>query len=193
MALGSAASLVPELLEPHLHGRSPMERRTPIWLQRQVWTSVVALAALAFWVVGVGAGWRGWVLTPSGRGIVGHAQGFGAEAYIWWVPATVLTLTTVLMTIGISVVRHLVDALKAETAPKAEPLTEQAPLTEEEPLTEQAPLTEEEPLTEQAPLTEEEPARSANSAPQYDSDAPQPAEGDDQVSPEAGGSSLADE
>ncbi len=86
-----------------------MAESAPIWKQRQLWTGVMALAALAFWVVGLGAGWRGWILGPNEGGIVAHAQAFGFEAYIWWIPATVLTLTTVLMAIGISIVRHLVD------------------------------------------------------------------------------------
>lgn len=86
-----------------------MARTTPFWKQRQMWTIIVGLVALAFWVVGVGAGWRGWVLTPWDQGIVAHAQGFGVEAYIWWIPATVISLTAVVMAIGIAVVRHLVE------------------------------------------------------------------------------------
>lgn len=86
-----------------------MAQSIPLWKQRQIWTILVALVALAFWVVGLGAGWRGWVLTPFDQGIVAHAQGFGVEAYIWWIPATIISLTAVMMAIGISVVRHLVD------------------------------------------------------------------------------------
>lgn len=83
----------------------------PLWKQRQVWVAVVALAAIAFWVVGLGAGWRGWILTPTDTGIVAHAQGFGQEAFIWWMPATVISLTAVVMAVGVSIVRHLIDGV----------------------------------------------------------------------------------
>lgn len=86
-----------------------MERSTPFWRQRLIWTGVMAAAALAFWIVGLGAGMRGWILSANAGGIVSHAQGFGEDAYIWWIPACILTLTAVVMAIGISIVRHLVD------------------------------------------------------------------------------------
>jgi hypothetical protein len=69
----------------------------------------MAAAALAFWIVGLGVGWRAWILTPSTTGIVAHTQAFGADASAFWIPATVLTLTTAVMAIGLSVVSHLVD------------------------------------------------------------------------------------
>ena len=112
-----------------------MASRTPIWKQRQLLTVVMALAALAFWVVGLGAGWRGWILAPNDGGIVAHAQAFGFEAYIWWIPATVLTLTTMLMAIGIAIIRHLVDG-PVEIVPEQETLPELEPLPEEEPVSE---------------------------------------------------------
>lgn len=97
-----------------------MAQSIPLWKQRQIWTILVALVALAFWVVGLGAGWRGWVLTPFDQGIVAHAQGFGVEAFIWWVPATIISLTAVIMAIGVSVVRHLVQG--PTRTPELEPL-----------------------------------------------------------------------
>lgn len=81
---------------------------------------LVGLAALLFWVVGVGAGLRGWILTEDDWGIVAHAQGFGLEAFVWWIPASVLTLTAVVMAIGTSVVRHLVDG-PVDSVPAVEP------------------------------------------------------------------------
>ena len=76
----------------------------PLWKQGQVRTLLVALGTR---VLGGrrGAGWRGSDLdrlrsrhrSPTLRASV-------SEAYIWWVPATVLTLTTVLMAIGIAIV-----------------------------------------------------------------------------------------
>ena len=101
----------------------------PFWKQRQAWTMVMGLAALAFWVVGLGAGWRGWILASDG-GIVHHAQAFGVEANIWWIPATVLTLTTVLMGIGISIIRHLVDDV-VEVTPGSDTRREEEPVSEE--------------------------------------------------------------
>lgn len=80
-----------------------------LWKSRTLWVALVGFAALGFWVVGLGAGMRGWILTDGERGIVAHAQGFGEMAFIWWTPATIITLTTVVMALGISLVRHLVD------------------------------------------------------------------------------------
>lgn len=109
-----------------------MARSTPWWKQRHIWTAIVALAALAFWVVGLGAGWRGWVLTPFDQGIVAHAQGFGVEAYIWWVPATIITLTAVVMAVGVSVVRHLAG-VSTTASPGLEPVEPLEPLEPVEP------------------------------------------------------------
>lgn len=82
-----------------------MGRTNP--LHHQFWTVLLALAAVAFWVVGVGAGWRGWLLVDDdgvGRGIVAHAQAFGIEAAVWWIPAAVLTLTTWVVSFGVVLV-----------------------------------------------------------------------------------------
>lgn len=86
-----------------------METSTPFLKRRLVWAAVVGLGALAFWVVGLGTGMRGWILSDDARGIVAHAQAFGEQAYIWWIPATVIGLTAVVMASGASIVRHLVD------------------------------------------------------------------------------------
>lgn len=63
------------------------------------------LVSLGFWVVGVGVGWRAWILLDDvepGRGIVAHAAVFGGDALAWWVPASVLTLTTVVIAVAVS-------------------------------------------------------------------------------------------
>lgn len=73
---------------------------------------VFGLGALAFWVVGIGVGWRAWLLlddSDPGRGIVAHAQAFGADASVWWVTASVLTLTTVVAAIGTSALHQLMS------------------------------------------------------------------------------------
>lgn len=78
------------------------------------WSRAGAVAfgvvALAFWVVGVGAGLRAWILVtdndPS-RGIVAHAQAFGIDASVWWIPAAILALTAVVMGLGSAALRHL--------------------------------------------------------------------------------------
>jgi len=85
-----------------------MGRTNP--LHHQFWTVLLALAAVGFWVVGLGAGWRGWLLVDNdgvSRGVVGHAQAFGYEAAVWWIPAAVLTLTTWVVSFGVVVVDRL--------------------------------------------------------------------------------------
>lgn len=109
-----------------------MSNTTPLWKRRQLWTIVMGLAALAFWVVGIGAGARGWILSADSGGIVSHAQGFGTAAYVWWIPASVLTLTTVVMAIGLSIVRHLVDG-PVEVSPERRTVPEKKPLTPKQP------------------------------------------------------------
>ncbi len=96
-------------------GSTPAEARrrimavpTPL-LQRRVWIAAMGIAAIAFWIVGLGVGWRAWILAPPTTGIVAHSLAFGADAAVFWIPASVLTLTTAVMAIGLSVVRHLVD------------------------------------------------------------------------------------
>lgn len=105
-------------------------------LHHRFWTPVVFLAAVAFWVVGIGAGWRGWLLVDNhtvGRGIVAHAQAFGVEAYVWWIPAAVLTLTTWVVSFGVALVDHfllrqgssaLVPPLPTGAGSESEPATE---------------------------------------------------------------------
>jgi len=83
-------------------------------------TVVFGLGALAFWVVGVGAGWRAWLLLDDlepGRGIVAHAQAFGTDASVWWVTAAVLTLTTVVLALGTVALKHLTPAGRNSVAP----------------------------------------------------------------------------
>lgn len=104
-----------------------METTTPFWKRRQLWAVLVGVVALAFWLVGLGAGLRGWMLTEDDRGIVAHAQGFGDMANVWWIPATIITLTAVIMALGTSIVRHIVDGPPAvleveETLETIEPL-----------------------------------------------------------------------
>lgn len=94
-----------------------MDRTTPIWKQRAVWTGLVGLAALAFWVVGIGAGWRAWILGVD-AGIVAKAQQFGTDAHIWWIPAAILTLTAVTMATGIAIVRQLAGGVTGAAAAK---------------------------------------------------------------------------
>lgn len=74
-----------------------------------MWVASVGLVALAFWVVGLGTGMRGWILAENDRGIVAHAQAFGEMAYVWWTPATVITLIAAVMGVGTTIVRHLAD------------------------------------------------------------------------------------
>lgn len=91
--------------------------------------ALFGLGALAFWVVGVGAGWRAWILLDDldpGRGMVAHAQAFGTDASVWWVPATVLTLTTVLIVIAVAVQRHLAAGREERSAGAGDELVEPA-------------------------------------------------------------------
>ena len=86
-------------------------------------TVVFGLGALAFWVVGVGAGWRAWLLlddVEADRGIVAHAQAFGTDASVWWVTAAVLTLTTVVLALGTAALHHLTPAGRAATGSAAD-------------------------------------------------------------------------
>lgn len=115
-------------------------------LHHRFWTLVVFLAAIAFWVVGIGAGWRGWLLVDNdgvSRGIVAHAQAFGVEAYVWWIPAAVLTLTTWVVSFGVAHIDHLLlpqgpSALvpPLPTGVGSEPATESESATESELATE---------------------------------------------------------
>ena len=137
-----------------------MASSVPIWKQRRLWTAAMALAALAFWVVGLGAGMRGWILAPNDGGIVAHAQSFGEDAYIWWIPATVLTLTAVMMAMGTAIVRHLVEEDEA-SATKREPVSSKEKLPKKETSPKKEPLSEKEALPKKQPAqdkVEAEPA-----------------------------------
>lgn len=112
-----------------------MARRTPLIQQRWLWTALVGGAAAAFWVVGLGVGWRAWILAPTAGGIVAHAQAFGTDASLYWIPASVLTLTAAVMAIGLSVVRHLVDG-PVDSVPEQPTLPELAPAPTESPVDE---------------------------------------------------------
>lgn len=94
-----------------------------VMFQRTYWALAVALVAAAFWVVGILAGIRGWLMTEKPYGIGGSVQEFGEAATVWWVPGSVLTLTAVVMGVGIAVVRHVVDGPVEvkETLPELEP------------------------------------------------------------------------
>lgn len=98
------------------------------------WAAVFGLGALAFWVVSIGAGWRAWLLLDDlepDRGIVAHAQAFGTDASVWWVPATVLTLTTVLIVIAVAAKRPLGPGKEEQSAGADDELPE--PTAEETP------------------------------------------------------------
>lgn len=86
-----------------------MSERTSPLAQRKLWAWLVGLAAMAFWVVALGVGIRGWILTDDSLGIVAHTEGFGRDAMPWMIVASILTLTTASMGIGIAVVRHLAE------------------------------------------------------------------------------------
>lgn len=77
--------------------------------QRLVWTRLLAVVTFGFWLVGVGCGARGVILHAPDKGIVAKAHEFGVAAQAWWIPAAVLTLTVVVMGIGVSLARHLSD------------------------------------------------------------------------------------
>ena len=104
-----------------------MAKSTPLWKQRYVWAVLVGLASLSAWIVGLGAGMRAWILTREDLGIVAHAQAFGEDANIWWIPASILTLTAVVIGIGTAVVHHLVDG-PVTTLPPFEPVEALTPV-----------------------------------------------------------------
>lgn len=87
--------------------------------RRVLWERLVALVGFGFWVIGIGCGWRGVILHAPDKGIVAKAQEFGSAAVVWWTPASVLTLTVVVMGIGIALVRHIVDRDGPSSAPAA--------------------------------------------------------------------------
>ncbi len=94
--------------------------------RRTWWTALVGLAALATWVVAFGVGWRAWILRGSEVGIVAHVDAVGVAAGPWMIVAAILTLTTVVMGIGVSLVRHLVDG-PVESLPTLPTLEEPEP------------------------------------------------------------------
>lgn len=88
-----------------------MSRLGAVLGRRTLWTTLVGLVALAFWVVAFGVGWRAWLLTGPDLGIVAHVDAFGLQAAPWGIVAAILTLTTVVMGVGTAVTRHLVDGV----------------------------------------------------------------------------------
>ncbi len=94
--------------------------------RRTWWTALVGLVALATWVVAFGVGWRAWILTGPDFGIVAHVSAAGVDAGPWMIVAAILTLTTVVMGIGVSLVRHLVDGPR-ESVPTLPTLEEHEP------------------------------------------------------------------
>lgn len=139
---------------------------TPVASRRTIWTWVVASAAALFWVVGIGCGWRGVLLLEGQTGIVGKAQAFGDAAAVWWVPASVLTLTVAAMGIGIAIVRHLVDwtevAGRSSDRPRVETQLELLPGPVAEPADEQ--VEEPEVQTDDEPEDETDDAGSSSSS-----------------------------
>ncbi len=94
-------------------------------VSRRLWTWVVAVVAVVFWLIGAVGGWRARLIVAdggNGRGPVGQLQAFGEAATAWWVPAAVLTLTVVLLGVGTAIVRILVDG-----PPSVAPIDETAP------------------------------------------------------------------
>lgn len=83
--------------------------------RRNWWTALVGLGALATWIVAIGVGARAWILEREPVGIVAHVDAVGASAGPWMTLAAILTLTTVVMGLGVSLVRHLVDGPVAST------------------------------------------------------------------------------
>lgn len=86
-----------------------MSRQGVVLGRRTLWTGLVGLAALSFWVVAIGVGWRAWLLTGPDFGIVGHVDAFGQQAAPWGIVAAILTLTTAVMGVGTALTRHVVD------------------------------------------------------------------------------------
>lgn len=97
--------------------------------RRNWWTALVGMSALATWVVAFGVGWRAWILRGPDVGVVAHVDAAGAAAAPWMIVAAVLTLTTVVMGIGVALVRHLVDG-PVRTEPTLPTLEEREPLPE---------------------------------------------------------------
>lgn len=97
--------------------------------RRTLWVWCVGLVALGFWLAGLGCGWRGVLLTDPDRGIVAKAQGFGDAAFVWWVPASVLTGVLAVLGVGVAVIRCLVDGpqapLSSSTEDDPEPATQE--------------------------------------------------------------------
>lgn len=106
-----------------------MSGAASVLARRNWWTVLIGLVAAATWVVAVGVGWRAWILRGSEVGIVAHVDAVGVAAGPWMVVAAILTLTTVVMGIGVSIVRHLVDG-PVESVPTLPTLEEQEPLPE---------------------------------------------------------------
>jgi hypothetical protein len=100
-----------------------MTSATSFFARRTWWTALVGLVALAAWVVAFGVGWRAWILAGSKAGIVAHVDAAGVAAGPWMILAALLTLTAVVMAVGIAVVRHLVDG-PVESVPELPSLEE---------------------------------------------------------------------
>lgn len=80
----------------------------------------VGLVSFGFWLAGFGCGWRGVLLTDPDRGVVAKAQGFGDAAFVWWIPASVLTGVFALLGVGLAVLRCLADGQRVASSPPAE-------------------------------------------------------------------------
>lgn len=114
-----------------------MARRS-VLMQRTLWTVPIALVAIAFWVVGIGVGWRAWLMIGPDLGIVGHTDAFGRSASMWFIVAAILTLTTVVMGVGVAILRHVVDAT-VESSPVLETVAVVEAVPELEPIPELEP------------------------------------------------------
>ncbi|MEZ5310706.1 MAG: hypothetical protein R2735_08980 [Microthrixaceae bacterium] len=107
-----------------------MTKNIPLVKQRRFWTVIVGLFALASTVVAIGVGARAWILADINSGIVAHAAAFGEGASVWIITAAVLLLTTVVMGVGTSVVRHLASPGDDAGVTPALPVKETLPTKE---------------------------------------------------------------
>ena len=81
-----------------------------------LWTAlaaVLAVGALACWVIAFGVAWRAWILVGSEFGIIAHVDASGQQASTWGIVGSILWLAAIVTAIAAAAFRRFDHATTA--------------------------------------------------------------------------------
>ena len=93
-------------------------------MQRRFWGWVLLGLSGIGWILGVGAGARGWLIAGPELGWLGHTQYFASHAQPFFLVSALLTLTAVTIGIGAAIVSRMVPGADGALVPTLPTLEE---------------------------------------------------------------------